>query len=114
MNSINPNRITWKRWGFEYIVEDNDAYQVKFLQMNMGQQCSMHFHNQKRETITVLSGAIVIAFEHHSNVTLTVHESLTIPYGEQYAHRMIASHGNCQYLESAISGCNNDNTRIKE
>jgi mannose-6-phosphate isomerase-like protein (cupin superfamily) len=114
MNSTNPNRITWKRWGFEYIVEDNSCYQVKFLQMNMSQQCSMHFHKSKRETITVLTGCLTIAFEHHSNVTLLKHESLTIPAGEQYAHRMIANNGNCQYLESAVSGCNNDNTRIKE
>jgi mannose-6-phosphate isomerase len=49
-----------KPWGREEVVEINDKYMVKKLTMWAGHRCSLQFHNQKKETIYVLSGILKI------------------------------------------------------
>ena len=44
-----------KPWGFEEIIEVNDKYVVKKLHMEQGHRCSLQFHEQKHETVVVLS-----------------------------------------------------------
>ena len=53
-------KIIDKPWGKEEIVEINDRYMVKKLTMEKGHRCSLQYHNQKEETIYVLSGKLKI------------------------------------------------------
>lgn len=92
-----------KRWGSEVIIEDNDRYQVKRLLMKAGCACSVHHHKVKRETITCLTGMLLI-----NNVPLEPTFSVTIEPGAVHQMRAV---GPCMYLESAYSGCDDDNYR---
>jgi mannose-6-phosphate isomerase-like protein (cupin superfamily) len=48
-----------KPWGYEEILEVNDKYVVKRLFMKAGNRCSLQYHEQKRETILVISGTLL-------------------------------------------------------
>jgi mannose-6-phosphate isomerase len=54
-------RTIEKPWGQEEIVEINDQYVVKRLTMWRGHRCSLQYHELKKETIYVLSGALKIS-----------------------------------------------------
>ena len=56
------NQIIPKPWGQEEVIEINDKYMVKKLTMHAGHRCSLQYHNQKRETIYVLSGRLKIIY----------------------------------------------------
>lgn len=53
-------KIIDKPWGREEIVEINERYMVKKLTMWAGHRCSLQYHEQKQETIYVLSGLLKI------------------------------------------------------
>jgi mannose-6-phosphate isomerase-like protein (cupin superfamily) len=53
-------QVIEKPWGKEEVIEINDRYMVKKLTMWKGHRCSLQYHNVKRETIYVLSGALRI------------------------------------------------------
>jgi len=52
--------IIEKPWGKEEIIEINEKYMVKKLTMWKDHRCSLQYHNQKCETIYVLSGKLRI------------------------------------------------------
>jgi mannose-6-phosphate isomerase-like protein (cupin superfamily) len=45
-----------KPWGGEVWLEKNEHYCVKKLYLNPGQELSLQYHNEKCETMTVLTG----------------------------------------------------------
>lgn len=49
-----------KPWGSEELLEKNAVYVVKRLFMKQGHRCSLQYHQQKRETVYVLSGVLRI------------------------------------------------------
>lgn len=49
-----------KPWGSEEVLEMNERYMVKKLTMLKGHRCSLQYHNNKIETIYVLSGKLKI------------------------------------------------------
>ena len=49
-----------KPWGKEEVLEINDKYMLKKLTMFAGKKCSLQYHNQKKETIYILSGKLRI------------------------------------------------------
>lgn len=53
-------QVIEKPWGREEVIEINDKYMVKKLTMWAGHRCSLQYHNQKKETIYVLSGVLRI------------------------------------------------------
>lgn len=53
-------KIIEKPWGKEEILELNDKYMLKRLTMFENCRCSLQYHNNKRETIYVLSGELRI------------------------------------------------------
>lgn len=53
-------KIIDKPWGKEEILELNDNYMLKRLTMYKNCKCSLQYHNQKCETIYVLSGRLKI------------------------------------------------------
>jgi len=52
--------IIEKPWGQEEILVINDNFMVKKLTMNPGHQCSLQYHEKKREHITCLKGTLWI------------------------------------------------------
>jgi mannose-6-phosphate isomerase-like protein (cupin superfamily) len=102
-----------KRWGWEQTLVETEHYAVKHLLMRRDQTCSLHWHDRKHETVTCLSGTLVIEFENHPAVTLFPGFSLAIPAGRVHAHRMLAAgEMNCRYLEASAAGCRDDATRV--
>ena len=49
---------TEKPWGYEELLEHNDFYVLKRLFMKKKHQCSLQYHEEKHETIYVLSGLL--------------------------------------------------------
>lgn len=45
-----------KHWGRELILEQNNHYVVKILEINAGCRLSLQYHNQKHETMYCLYG----------------------------------------------------------
>ena len=89
---------TEKPWGYEELIELNDFYVVKKLFMKNGQRCSLQYHNEKLETVTVLQGVLTLFIEDRI-CTLNPFETVTIAPGTH--HRMMANDGDCLYLESS-------------
>jgi mannose-6-phosphate isomerase len=91
-----------KPWGKEEILECNDHYMLKRLTMWQGHRCSLQYHNLKRETIYVLSGALKIYTGHcPDSLDVKVYragDSLTIETG--VVHRMEGVE-DCIYLEAS-------------
>jgi quercetin dioxygenase-like cupin family protein len=48
-----------KPWGYEIIWAHTDAYLGKLLHINAGEALSVQYHNQKDETIHLLSGEMI-------------------------------------------------------
>jgi uncharacterized cupin superfamily protein len=108
-----------KRWGWEHIAFEGVHYQVKHLFMRHGQSCSMHYHEHKHETVTVIDGELVVSFTNplFETVILQPGDCLVLPSGKAYAHKMAVTTDagdDCLYLESACSGCNTDAIRVEE
>ena len=91
-----------KPWGQEEVIEINDRYMVKKLTMWKGHRCSLQFHNQKQETIYVLSGSLRIytgtSTQELSARLYQVHETITLTPG--VIHRMEAVEDSV-YLEAS-------------
>jgi quercetin dioxygenase-like cupin family protein len=91
-----------KPWGQEEVVEINDRYMVKRLTMWKGHRCSLQFHNQKQETIYVLSGSLKVytgTSPHKlSERIYQAHETITLTPG--IIHRMEAVEDSV-YLEAS-------------
>lgn len=49
-------KMVEKTWGREEWIVNDPEYCGKFLSVNPGYQCSLHYHKEKRETFYVLSG----------------------------------------------------------
>ena len=91
-----------KPWGQEEVIEINDRYMVKKLTMWKGHRCSLQFHNQKQETIYVLSGSLKIytgTSPHELSERVDqAHETITLIPG--VIHRMEAEEDSV-YLEAS-------------
>jgi mannose-6-phosphate isomerase-like protein (cupin superfamily) len=91
-----------KPWGKEEVIEINERYMMKKLTMRKGHRCSLQYHEQKRETIYVLSGQLRIYFGPNQEALdfqiFGAHETMTLTPG--VVHRMEAEE-DCVYLEAS-------------
>jgi len=103
-----------KPWGWEKLIEQNERYIVKQLFMKAGCQCSLQYHEDKIETITVLEGELTIKLGHNGKCRkdriLKPFESLTILTNQ--VHRMY-SEKDCLYLECSTPELQ-DVTRLED
>jgi len=51
------NRIE-KAWGHEFVICNEPEYCSKFLHIDAGKKCSLHYHHVKKETFYVRSGLV--------------------------------------------------------
>ena len=95
-------KIIEKPWGKEEVIEINEHYMVKKLTMWKGHRCSLQYHNQKKETIYVLSGQLKIHSGPSENEpTVKIYgpnDTITILPGT--IHRMEGVE-DCVYLEAS-------------
>ena len=95
-------KIIEKPWGKEEVIEINDHYMVKKLTMWKGHRCSLQYHNQKKETIYVLSGQLKIHSGPSENeLTVKIYgPNDTITLLPRTIHRMEGVE-DCVYLEAS-------------
>lgn len=95
-------KIIEKPWGKEEVIEINEHYMVKKLTMWKGHRCSLQYHNQKKETIYVLSGQLKIHSGPAENeLTVKIYgpnDTITLLPGT--IHRMEGVE-DCVYLEAS-------------
>ena len=100
-------KIIEKPWGKEEIVEVNEKYMVKKLTMWKEHRCSLQFHNQKKETIYVLSGKLrIVSGPNQNNLKEKIYlagDSITISPGT--VHRMEGVEDSV-YLEASTAEMN--------
>jgi mannose-6-phosphate isomerase len=80
-----------KPWGYELIFARTDRYVGKILHINAGESLSLQYHEQKDETLHVVSGELRLTIEHDGErreLTLREGESFHIP--PRLIHRMFA------------------------
>jgi mannose-6-phosphate isomerase len=90
-----------KPWGHETIWALSDRYMGKILHINAGHELSVQYHNEKDETIYVLSGQIVYRVQRDATDTL---DDVQLKVGESFRntpgtiHQMVAL-TDCEVLE---------------
>ena len=89
-----------KPWGYEEIIETNPNYTVKRLFMKKGHQCSLQYHEKKKETIISLEGNLTILLK-DEELILEPGQSITIEPLDK--HRMLAKDVDCLYMECSTS-----------
>jgi mannose-6-phosphate isomerase len=55
---VETRRVT-KPWGYELIWAHTDKYVGKILHINAGHELSLQYHNEKDETVHLLSGELI-------------------------------------------------------
>ncbi len=71
MNEPNTTRRVDKPWGFELIWAHTDRYVGKLLVIEAGQQLSLQYHEQKDESIYVVSGRLRLELENDAGEIVT-------------------------------------------
>ena len=101
MTPEKPKRVE-KPWGWELHWADTELYVGKILHVNAGEALSLQYHEQKDETISVLSGemTLVVGRDESSlrEVPMSEQDSYRIRPG--VVHRMIAV-TDCDILEAS-------------
>jgi mannose-1-phosphate guanylyltransferase len=83
-------------WGNEEQFTLNEASTVKILRINSGAECSLQYHNKRREFWKVLTGQ-VWAIVGDKTVEMATGDEIEIPIGVK--HRLKHKDGNAQVLE---------------
>lgn len=55
-------KVIEKKWGKEFILPDQDGYTTKFMSVQPGGTCSVHFHKFKNETFVLLKGQLLATY----------------------------------------------------
>lgn len=96
-----PTRVE-KPWGWELHWADTELYVGKILHVNAGEALSLQYHEQKDETICVLSGQMTLVVgpdaESLEEITLKEQDAYRIRPG--VVHRMVAI-TDCDILEAS-------------
>jgi len=98
---MKPKKIL-KPWGYEILIEKNKKYMLKKLFMKKGHRCSLQFHQNKIETIYVVSGNLKIIYgKDKNNLSYKIFKpNSTITIKPKIVHRMQAK-SDCLYLEAS-------------
>ena len=103
-----------KPWEKEEILELNDKYMLKRLTMNKNCRCSLQYHNNKCETIYVLSGQLkIIEGNDKNNLKFDIYKAgSVITIQPKVIHRMEAVEDSV-YLEASTPDTD-DTVRIED
>ena len=97
-------KVIEKPWGSEELIAVNSQYVVKRLRMNKGHACSLQYHEQKCETVVMISGKLELTIGESVDTLrkqiLMPGDSLTID--PLIVHRMSALEDS-EYLEASTT-----------
>ena len=98
-----------KPWGSEEFIEHNQHYVVKRLIMKKNNRCSLQYHNEKTETIYIISGILNI---HINGIEKDYIQNQYVTIYPGQIHRMSGVEDSV-YLESSTTQLN-DVVRIED
>lgn len=107
-----------KLWGHEEWLVNNDQYCAKLLWIMPGVQCSLHYHEVKKETFVALDGLTRVEYYVNGKKFDTIlvgwrRDALTIP--PKTPHRFWSMGGDGSLLlEVSTTHSDSDVTRIEE
>ena len=102
-----------KPWGSEEILEINKKFMFKRLFMKKNHQCSLQYHNIKKESIYVISGKLkVITKKNKKKTSKILKKGDNILISPKTIHRMRAI-SDCTYLEASTPEIN-DVVRLED
>ncbi len=91
-----------KPWGSEELIEVNQQYVVKRLFMKKNHQCSLQYHEDKHETVYIVSGELKLtigdSIENLDYIVLKPGDSVVLP--PKKIHRMYGNE-DTYYLEAS-------------
>lgn len=97
-----------KPWGEEIVHIDEPEYVMKELRIKKGMHTSLHYHNQKKETLYILKGVAKVEASIRSGF-LNPGDTITISAGKP--HRITAYKGDLVIIEVSTQP-KNDSVRI--
>jgi uncharacterized RmlC-like cupin family protein len=102
-----------KGWGSEVWIVNNELYCGKVLSIFAGKKCSLHYHEQKTETMLVMSGEVRMRFgfevEDLSEVEMKPGDVFHIPRGLIHQFEAISD---AQIIEFSTQHFENDSYRL--
>lgn len=112
--SQSPIRIVDKVWGKEYWFANSPLYCLKFLEVNYGHWCSLHFHEKKVETFVVVQGSIDVEVDGYMHrMEAGDLSSLTIwPY-QQHRFTSLIQDLPAIIVETSTQHFEDDSTRLE-
>jgi len=81
-------KIVNKPWGREIWIATEQEYAGKILEIKKGYRTSLHYHEQRKETLYVLEGRLEVLDEKGNSIILDKGSSVTIFPGDK--HRLVA------------------------
>lgn len=97
-----------KTWGNEVVIENNDKYCCKFLNIKRRHKSSIHYHKIKDETFFVLKGKIILIHDKDIQVMSIGQYKRILPYEK---HSFIGLEDS-QILEVSTHHLDSDSFRI--
>jgi mannose-6-phosphate isomerase-like protein (cupin superfamily) len=96
------SQITKKPWGNENLIFQGFGYAVKKILLNQNQKTSLHYHEQKHETIMVLEGELNVFFDDKTNnpKTLTLNSGDYLAINPGVIHQMSTTASHAVYFEA--------------
>tara|TARA_R110002020_G_scaffold61745_9_gene165855 strand:+ start:1190 stop:1543 length:354 start_codon:yes stop_codon:yes gene_type:complete len=88
-----------KPWGYEEIFANTEKYIGKIIYINQGHKLSRQYHSQKDESITVLSGVVVVEYGENGNDKLVMEPGYNTRIRAGTIHRFCASTSDVKLLE---------------
>jgi len=97
---LTPVRRIDKPWGYELIFAHTERYAGKILHVDPGEALSLQYHEQKDETLYLLSGEYELVVEEEGRlVTRTMHPGDAYRVRTGCRHRMTAGAAGCDIVE---------------
>ena len=117
LEMMNRKREVIKPWGREVIWAETQDYVGKLLYINEGHKLSLQYHEEKEETILVISGELEITVSDHGRRGVSV---LKLSEGETYhvtpgtIHRFAATLGTNVVLAEVSTNHLDDVVRLED
>jgi len=114
---LNRKREIIKPWGKEVIWAETKDYVGKLLYITEGHKLSLQYHEEKEETILVISGELEVLISGHERIGIS---SLKLSEGDTYhvtpgtIHRFAASLGTNVVLAEVSTNHLDDVVRLED
>jgi len=117
LEMLNRKREVVKPWGREVIWAETPDYVGKLLYINEGHKLSLQYHEEKEETILVISGTLELTISGHGRrgiSTLKLSEGDTFHVTPNTIHRFAATLGTNVVLAEVSTNHLEDVVRLED